>query len=667
MHHRVRYLRLSAILTAILTAALAMILPGPGAAPACAWEQPEHWPKVGEVTAWKSLDIMFYRLRDDAVFLDRSRDAVDQPEAYARTLAYAGRLDAVGLDAWNGLPAQDREQRARLAARELEYVANFRRRIEEQVQRTRQNQPSGWGTGIADVTALGDCLQRLRTATGLDPSNPYAWHLEAWFASCVGDLDRTARALAGAESALVRVPADELPGVRRGVALDQAWLAWERGRIRTAAEAVEHAASLGADIFQVTLLRGLTAARLGDQAVAFAAANLLRQVAIRRFPMNYRTSGSAPELNNVAVWAAVPSDYAERWIKALSWIEAGQPQMAAKAFGTYRFDDIYPQAHRFWNDAGLIYELTGRRDLALKAWDQARITTPFAPYFPVRTRSHDLGRLTGRPGDLPVHLGFDSFPLAGSRLAFAALLVERMDRTADEAARQGVAADALDELDLCRARGHHPVQSALLRGAVYHRLGDLESAVIEVETALRLLDRQGDGPGYRAVLDQLADVRADRSLAGIRTFFGQAGSARGRWASVQDPAAELDAARRAYAAEATDARRRDLARLLIRTGEVDAGRALVADRREAPDLELTLEADRVLGDPSLAVSLAEAYARTGEDPWNDPGLWALVGFVCLDAGKEAEGQAALARALELDPGNQGLKIQLRLMREAAQG
>ncbi|MFN2370232.1 MAG: hypothetical protein ABR506_03645 [Candidatus Krumholzibacteriia bacterium] len=663
MHHRVR----SLVLPVVLSAAVSAALPVAGPAPALAWEQPDHWAKVGEVATWKSLDIMFYRLWDDPVFLDRSQDAVDQQAAYARTLAYGGRLDAVSLDAWFGLPAEERDRRAGLASGELNYVRNFRRRIEEQVQRTRQNQPSGWGIGVADVTAVGDCLQRLRTATGLDPSNPYAWHLEAWFASCVGDLDRTAGALAGAGAALTRVPADELLGVRRGVALDQAWLAWERGRIRAAAEAVDHAASLGADIFQVTLLRGLTAARLGNQAGAFAAANKLRQVAIRRFPMNYRTSGSAPELNNVSVWAAVPSDYAERWIKALSWIEAGQPQMAAKAFGSYRSNDIYPQAHRFWNDAGLIYELTGRRDLARKAWGQARITTPFAPYFPVRTRSHDLGRLTGRPGDLPVHLGFDRFPIAGSRLAFAALLVERMDRTADEAARQGVGADALDELDLSGARGHHPAQAALLRGAVYHRLGDLESAVIEVESALRLLDHQGDAPGYQAVLDQLAQVRTDRSRSGIQAFFGQAGSARGRWASVQDPAAELDAARRAYADEASDASRRDLARLLIRTGDVAAGRALVADRRQAPDLELTLEADRVLGDASLAVSLADAYARTGEDPWNDPGLWTLVGFICLDAGQDALGQAALARALELDPGNQGLRIQLRLMQKAAQG
>lgn len=655
MHHRVR--------AAVVPAFVLFLVPVAG----LAWEQPAHWPAVGEVAAWKSLDVMFYRLRDDPLFLDRSQDRTDQRSAYAKTSQYRGSLDTVSLETWLALPDGEREERVRLAAKQLDFVVDFRRRIEQQVQRTRQSEPSGWGIRVSDVTTVGDCLQRLRTAVGLDPANPYAWHLYAWFASCVGDLDRAGRALAGAEQALAQVPEAELMGVRRGVALDQAWLGWERGRIGSAAAAAEHAAGLGADPFQVTLLRGLTAARLGDQGAAFAAAGQLRQVAIRRFPMNYRTSGTAPELNNVAVWTAVPSDYAKRWIEALSWIEAGQLDMAAKAFGTYRGENIYPQAHRFWDDAGMIYELTGRRGLALKAWDQARITTPFAPYFPYKPQDHDVGRLTGRPGKLPVYLGFDSFPIAGSRLAFAATLAVAVDGTADEAERQERAVAALDALELCVARGHYPAQAALLKGAVYHRLGDLQAAVLEVEEGLRLLDAQGDAPGAQAVLAQLAAVRADLSPLQIEAFFGQSGASRGRWASPLDPAAELAAARSAYAAAATDAHRRDLARLLIRLGEAAEGRALVADRPEAADVELALEADRVLGDPAGALALADALARTGDDPWNDAGLWTLVGFVSLDAGHDAAGLVALERALELDPGNQGLKIQLRLMKGAQGG
>ncbi|MBE0567166.1 MAG: hypothetical protein IH621_14495, partial [Krumholzibacteria bacterium] len=219
MHHRVR--------AAVMPAFMLFLVPAAG----LAWEQPAHWPAVGEVATWKSLDVMFYRLRDDPLFLDRSQDRTDQRSAYAKTSQYRGSLDTVGLEAWLALPDGEREERARLAAKQLDFVVDFRRRIEQQVQRTRQSEPSGWGIRVSDITTVGDCLQRLRTAVGLDPANPYAWHLYAWFASCVGDLDRAGRALAGAEQALAQVPEAELMGVRRGVALDQAWLGWERGRI----------------------------------------------------------------------------------------------------------------------------------------------------------------------------------------------------------------------------------------------------------------------------------------------------------------------------------------------------------------------------------------------------------------------------------------------------
>ena len=655
MPHRVR----AAVVAVILVLVVPVLASG--------WQEPADWPAVGEVATWKSLDTKFYRLNDDYIFTDRSMDKVDQQAAYDQTREYEGGLDGITLQTWLTLPAEQQTERTRLASRQLDYVIRFRQRIENQVQRTRQNQVSGWGTQVADVTVVGDCLRKLRTAVGLDPSNPYAWHLYAWFAAAVGDCDRAAGALAGAEQALVQVPAGELMGVRRGVALDGAWLALEQGKLERASRLASAAAALEADPFQVTLLQGLLAARSGDQEAAFAHADALRRTEIRRFPMDYRTSSIAPEVNNVDVWAPTRSDFAERWIKALSWIRSGDLDMAAKAFGSYRMDDLYPEAYRFWNDAGMIYELTGRPKSALAAWDQARVARPFAPYFPYKPYDRDVGRLTGRPGKLPVIMGFDSFYIAGSRLAHAASLAELVDRATDEAERQDLAVNAFEQLDVCLARGEYPAQAALLKGAVFHRLGDLAGAVLEVEEALRLIDAQGDGPGYQAVLDQLAEVRVDRSPSELAAFFGQSGSARSRWASVQDADAKDDALRAAYAAEPTDANRQALARFLIRQGDAAAGRVLVADHQDAADVVLTLEADRSLGDTTLARQLADGWVARGADPWNDGGLWAMVGFMCLDDGADAAGWAALERALELDPGNHGLKVQLQLMKAARGG
>jgi len=79
------------------------------------------------------------------------------------------------------------------------------------------------------------------------------------------------------------------------------------------------------------------------------------------------------------------------------------------------------------------------------------------------------------------------------------------------------------------------------------------------------------------------------------------------------------------------------------------------------DLALVLEADRTEGEDELALALVKAFEGGATDPWNHAGLWILAGFICLDGGDMADGKVALERALELDPGNQGLKIQLALM------
>jgi tetratricopeptide (TPR) repeat protein len=457
MNHRLHAAAVSSALLSLLS-----LLPVAGQA----WAPPAHWSAVGAVDAWEALDARFYRQASDPMFLNRSQDSVDQQEAYARTLVHDAPLPAITLETWLTLSGPERQERSRLAGRHLDFVARFRQRVESQAQYARQGEPSGWGLQIADVTVVGDCLQRLGTATGLDPSNPYAWHLYGWFADCVGDVDRAGRAFECAEQALALVPEGELVDVRRGVTLARAWSARERGDTRVASGLVEQADALGADPFQVTLLRGLLAARRGDHPAALAESQKLRHVEIRRFPMNFRTTGTAPEVNNVDVWKAVPSDFAQRWIEALSFIETGQMEMAAKAFGRYGLDHLYPQAHRFWDDAGMIYELTGRPDAALQAWEQARITTPFAPYIPWKSREHDLGTLTGRPGEQPVYLAFDSFPVAGNRLVFVVSLLEEMAREPRDAERQVLAAKAVAELDLCVMRGTYPAQASWLRGAV---------------------------------------------------------------------------------------------------------------------------------------------------------------------------------------------------------
>ncbi len=40
---------------------------------ALAWEQPSEWPEIGMVSKWREYDTMFYRINEDAPFLDQSQ------------------------------------------------------------------------------------------------------------------------------------------------------------------------------------------------------------------------------------------------------------------------------------------------------------------------------------------------------------------------------------------------------------------------------------------------------------------------------------------------------------------------------------------------------------------------------------------------------------------
>jgi len=638
------------------------------------WEMPAGWDEVGRVEQWRGLDSLFYRVFENVQFLDTSQFKVDQVREYEKTKEDGGKVEGVTLDTWETLDDAEKTSRRKEARGDLKLVVDFRQRIEQQAQRTRQNLESGWGTQVADVTAVGDCLNRLNTAVWLDPSNPFTWHLLAYFTRIVGDLDRSEAALANARAALDRVPAGQLDDVRAGVALDQAWLYRDKGDFDRALEALDRAEALGVQGFEPTLVRGLIAAQTGDVQAAGEYARQLKSVEIRNFPPNLKSTSFGPELPNIASWRLKPSNYASAWILALSWLGEGNVDMARAAFREYSLNDLYPLAYRFWNDAGYIYEVTDRRQMANNAWKLARIHSPYIPYMVYKPYTANVGGLTGRGGPLPYILGFDRFFHSGSRLAFAVGLVDRLVNTDDDLKKQELAARALEQIEICQATGHYPGQAAVLAGQVYYLMGDLNSALIEVKGGLARMDELNDAPGAQAVLKGLSQARSELNPQDVANFFSQSGASGGRWTVSADPVAELAALRKAYADDASDANRRALARFLIREGDHAEGRTLALgpfpasalESKEivkipAEDIELVLEADRAEGSPDLALALVRALQGGAKDPWNTAGLWAMAGFACIDAGHDAEGKVALERASELDPGNQGLKVQLALM------
>jgi tetratricopeptide (TPR) repeat protein len=644
------------------------------AAGALAWEQPKEWPDIGAVSKWKEYDARFFRIYENAPFMDQSQFKMDQIKRYARSLEYNGQMDGIGLATFLTKDADEQTKRRKLAAKQLKYVADFQIRMQTMVQRTKECLGSGWGLQVSDMTVVGDCLGKLRTAVGLDPSNPYAWHVLAYFASTVGDQGRAATALAGAEAALAQIPVDQLTQLRGEVALDKAWLQHAQGEWSGAIESLQAAVGFGVKGTEPRLVQGLVAAQSGDTQKAVEIANSLRSAEVRAFPPNMTTSSFAPELNDVSVWRTRTSNYLQSWILALTWIYEGKTDMAAAAFGTYSLRDLYPYSQHFWNDAGRIYEITGRRSLAHKAWSMARISTPYVVYFVYKPYAVDVGQLTGRPGAIPFFLGFDQFYTTGSRLAYGAAMVEQVAAATDEMAKQELAARALDELELCRATDMYPGQSQVLKGQAYYLMGDLGSALVEVEEALQVMDDHGDKAGFAAVLQGLAKSDSDLSPTDVANFFSQSGSASGRWMKPEDLEAKLAGLRKTFADSPSDMNRLELARFLIRNDQVVEGRDLAMGELKGQeltganitqlsgdDLALVLEADRAEGEDELALALVQALEGGADDPWDHSVLWIMAGFICIDGGDLADGKVALERALELDPGNQGLKIQLAIM------
>jgi len=319
-----------------------------------------------------------------------------------------------------------------------------------------------------------------------------------------------------------------------------------------------------------------------------------------------------------------------------------------------------PQAWRFWNDAGHIYAMTGRPRQASRAWQASRIWHPYSPFFPVKIHETGVGGLTGQRGKQTLYVSFDSFLIAGNRLAEGFRLANRVTGDPADMESQAAAGRALDALDICRGTGTYVAQARVLEGAVYHRMGDRTSAVLAVEEALALLNGGPRVPGGRALL--LALGGAGTGLADIQSFFGQSGSARSRWAEPTDLEQVERDLRAAYDDRPDDATRRDLARFMIRAGDPRRRRELVAQQAptSAEDMILLLEADRALGDPAEALRLVAGLERD-IDPFDDARVWTMAGFLCLDVGETAAGRRAIERALELDPGNRALRVQLRLL------
>ncbi len=629
-----------------------------------AWTEPPHWNEIGTVQEWMSDDSHFYRIEQLTGSLSRRFYGDDQQAAYRRTFDFDSDLQPLGLKAFSALPADQVEKRRAEAREVLEQVLGFHNRMADLVMRVRANQDVGWGLRDMDPRVVDDLLGRLQTATGLDPADPYAWHLLAYLATSCGDLPRGLAALDSLDAALAVLPRDQYDGMRRRARLDRAWLLRDLGRFADAAGVLGAEEAGVQPGLEIQVLRGLIAAQMGDMKEAKRLASKVDGAPLRVFQQDWESNSVfTPGILDPMVWPAQPSSYLKDWILALAWLHEGSTDMAARVFPSFsRMRHYYPFGSRFWNDAGAIYEATGRRDLADKAWGLALMYTPYFPYFTSKAYKLDLSDITGRPGDQPFFLAFDTNFIAGDRLTYGASLLARSRLATNWFEQADLAGQAVQELGICAGSGLNTAVANLLLGYAHAVQGDPQAMLAAGRRAQQALDRPGWDQTCRPAVDKLLQA----AQAGLNDQVTDGGHLFQMmdlaWSPGEDPVVVEARLRAHYRDNPGDgAVRRDLARFLLRHGHQQEGMKLAREplqadltRMDPEDLKIILEADRLQNNAVRAEELLKLLDQGAGERWPDVGLWTLVGFICQDAG-DPGGRRALEFALKLDPGNDGLR------------
>jgi len=634
-------------------------------------EENKNWQDIGTVTFWMEMDSRFYRLLEEDPTQDASQFRMDQVKAYQESKTYDGSLpQPVSLEQFQVLGEEAQDSRRKRSRKELEMVVGFYSVQTQRLQRARENQPTQSLIEVSDRTALTDCLRQLGHATSLDPENYYAWHLQSYFAACCGDMERSYDSLMAAAKALNTVPRDEHVEMKQRVMLDLAWLERNLGLFQKALGRVDIVERMGPEPVEAKLLRGLIAAQIGDDQVALRMASELRSAKIRIYPLNVSSISSTPDVIDVGRWRTQKSAYMKSWITALLEIEKGNIKAAALAFPEFSDLRYYPFAPYFWNDAGMIYERTGRSKLAGKAWAMARLSRPWMPYMIYKPYGVRLGELTGNLSPSDYFLAFDSFYIVGSRLGYGASLVGGMSKVTDLVEKQVLATKALDQLEICQRSGQYPGQASILQGHVYFLMNDFVSALDELKQAQAYFEKEGDETSLASVRQDLAIIEQNLNASGVKEFYSQSGRSQGRWEADADPeATENELMARLEKNPEDDEARMLLARHNIRHGKVEQGRQLAFNLYNPGQINdqakevvtLVLEADRILGKEDMADAMLRQLSKGHADAWDDPGLWSLVSAICQDHGRNDDAKKALQMAAKLDPDNQGIRTQLRMM------
>lgn len=320
-----------------------------------------------------------------------------------------------------------------------------------------------WGYGVLAGRAM------LRDALGLDPTRADLWRDLARCCDWLGDAPGAIRACAMAKRTLEYAADEDRDGIARDAALTAAWNCRRRGDFAAAEKWLAGSFPEGRGTRESLLLRALLCADRGQVHDARRLADDLGAVEV---PINIFIARVT-----VDGWATRPLGYAQRWIEAMCWLNAGYPDLAWRSLGSLpkRIPEL-PYAHRYWSDAGLIAEAAGLDHEAWSCYGLAAFTIPNREYIPISGFS--CGPLiAGKPSPrVPVYVGPGENLVAGSQFSHAAQLVAECGVEQPGPGRDRKAALATDGLDACIARAVLPDLSLALRGRLKTYMGEDDDA-----------------------------------------------------------------------------------------------------------------------------------------------------------------------------------------------
>lgn len=329
-----------------------------------------------------------------------------------------------------------------------------------------------------------DLLQALDRAVSCDPTNTMAWYGLADLLGAAGDRRGSLRASTMAEDAGVSDHRDYDPSSTLALTrLHAAWMCrdlgyWEEGlnwMDRLGHEASESIA------LEARIVEGLLHAGAGRFQTA---SDIARDI-------------GTVEYGHAGWWrlglGTIASAYVQNWIDAMAWVGIGDSVSARHALGTLlptRVD--VPFMERYWNDVGLVLELSGDTAGAKDAYGLTiwgfRHMVRFIPWEGVSCPPIILDQPST---EVPCFVVYDDQLVSGSLFTYATrMLIETAQAPTIDIRRQK-GARAMEAWNICLRRQIRPTLSLAMRGRTRYHMGDISGAEEDLVHAQQALARLG--------------------------------------------------------------------------------------------------------------------------------------------------------------------------------